>query len=123
MVLVDTCIWIFSLAGREPYGNALRSLLHRDEVARHDFIYGELMIGDNDGRKGMLADYLRLQHVPTVPHQEVMVLVEARRLHGIGLSWIDAHLLASSLVSQMRLWTADASLAAVAKDLGVAYQP
>jgi predicted nucleic acid-binding protein len=51
----------------------------------------------------------------------VVALVRARRLFGRGIGWIDAHLLASSLVSGARLYTADAPLAGVARDLAIAY--
>lgn len=122
MVLVDTCIWILSFAGREPYDSALRDLLRRDQAAGHDLIYGELLIGDNGGRKKLLANYRLLEHLATVAHDEVMILVEARKLHGRGLSWIDAHLLASTLVSHTKLWTADDLLAEAARDLGIAYE-
>jgi hypothetical protein len=48
-----------------------------------------------------------------------MDFVQDRRLHGRGLGWIDAHLLASALVGQMTLWTADAALRAIATELRI----
>src|SRR5215216_1740805 len=46
----------------EPSTNArkLDELLIRDEVSGHDFVYGELLIGDKVGRKAPLADYERM---------------------------------------------------------------
>ena len=44
------------------------------------------------------------------------------RLHGSGIGWVDAHLLASALVGRLRLWTTDPALATAAKELGVAYE-
>jgi predicted nucleic acid-binding protein len=44
-------------------------------------------------------------------------------LHGRGIGWIDAHLLASALLADATLWTADARLAALAGELGMAHQP
>lgn len=123
MVLVDTCVWILSFIGREPYRRTLDELLDREEVAGHELVYGELLIGDNGGRPKMLATYRQIFRTPTVAHEEVILLAEARKLHGIGLSWIDAHLLASALISHTKLWTADESLSDVAKRLGVAYLP
>jgi predicted nucleic acid-binding protein len=35
---------------------------------------------------------------------------------------VDVHLLASAIVERMQLWTADARLAAVARELGVGYE-
>jgi hypothetical protein len=51
MVLVDTSVWIRFLAGREPYATELDSLLERDEVAGHELVFGELLIGDKGGLK------------------------------------------------------------------------
>jgi hypothetical protein len=51
----------------------------------------------------------------------VVAFVRNRRIHGRGIGWIDAHLLASSLVGRLKLWTTDPRLMAAAKELGVAY--
>ena len=55
MVLVDTSVWIHSLANRAPFVNELDRLLSLDEVVGHEFVYGELLIGDRGGRKKLLA--------------------------------------------------------------------
>lgn len=123
MVLVDTSVWIRALSNRAPFAEELGRLLDLDEVAGHDLIYGELLIGDRGGRKKLLADYRRRIQVATVPHREVVALVEHRLLHGRGVGWIDVHLLASAMVSDTKLWTADPRLSAVAHDLGVDYRP
>jgi predicted nucleic acid-binding protein len=120
-VLVDTSVWIRFLSNRSPYASELDQLLGRDEVSGHDFVFGELMIGDLGGRTKLLANYEQMHQAPTVPHGEVVEFVRARRLHGRGIGWIDAHLLASALVADLRLWTADPRLAAAAKKLGVEY--
>ena len=121
MVLVDTSVWIRSLAGRSPYMAELDRLLGRDEVAGHDLVYGELLIGDRGGRRKLCAAYERMHQAGTVPHSDVVAFVRARGLHGLGLGWIDVHLLASAVVGRLQLWTADLSFSAVAKELGVAY--
>jgi len=56
-----------------------------------------------------------------VSHAEVLAFVRERELNGRGIGWIDAHLLASALVAQVTLWTADAALATIARELGIAY--
>jgi predicted nucleic acid-binding protein len=43
-------------------------------------------------------------------------------MHGRGIGWIDAHLLASALVADASIWTADGHLARLAGELGIAYQ-
>ncbi len=121
MVLVDTSVWIRFLSGRGPYAPALDELLSRGDVSGHDLIYGELLMGDPSGRRALLADFAAMHRAPTVSHAEVVVFVRQRRLHGRGVGWIDAHLLASALVGRLGFWTADARLAVVARELGIAY--
>jgi predicted nucleic acid-binding protein len=121
-VLVDTSVWIRFLSNRAPFAGELDGLLSRDEVCGHDFVYGELLIGDRGGRKELLANYERMDQAPVVPHLEVVAFVRDRKLHGRGIGWIDAHLLASALVGRLRLWTTDPALAMVARELGIAYE-
>jgi len=123
MVLVDTSVWIRSLAGRSPYGAQLDKLLARDEVVGHDLVYGELLIGDRGGRAKLLSAYERMHQATTIPHRDVVAFVQHRGLHGRGLGWIDVHILASAIVGRMQLWTADSQFSAVAGELGVAYKP
>ena len=54
-------------------------------------------------------------------HDDVVAFVQSRRLHGRGVGWIDAHLLASALVGRLKLWTTDPRLAVVAAELGIGY--
>ena len=121
-VLVDTSVWIRFLSNRAPYAARLDRLLDADEVSGHEFVYGELLIGDPGGRRVLLDEYRQMHQVPLVPHDDVARFVRERRLHGRGIGWVDAHLLASALVGAVRLWTIDAALTAVAKDLGVDYE-
>ena len=54
-------------------------------------------------------------------HDEVLEMIEVRGLYSRGLGWIDAHLLASALISDgYRLWTADKRLGDTANELDVA---
>jgi predicted nucleic acid-binding protein len=123
MVLADTSAWIRFLGNVSPYGEELDRLLERDEVAGHDLIHGELLIGDSGGRQELLSCYSRLHWIETISHAEAVSFVRARKLHGRGIGWIDAHLLASALVADVRLWTADRRLAELASVLGVGYRP
>lgn len=122
MVLVDTSVWIRFLAGREPYATGLDELLSRDEVAGHDMVFGELLLGARGVRTGLLESFLRLQQAATVSHDEVVEFVKARRLSARGVGWVDIHLLASAMVGKLPLWTADQHLAAVAKELRIAFK-
>ncbi len=121
MVLVDTSVWIRFLANRAPYAQELDRLLGRDEVAGHELVYGELLIGESGSRRKLLAAYERIRQVSTVPHSEVVEFVRNRNLHGRGVGWIDVHLLASTLVGRFYLWTADSRLSTMATEMGIAY--
>jgi predicted nucleic acid-binding protein len=122
MILVDTSIWIRALGGRQPFADELAKLLEIEDVAGHDLIYGELLIGDRGGRKKLLADYKHMFQAAVIPHSEVVAFVESRHIHGRGVGWIDVHLLASAIVDRLKLWTDDPRLSAVAHELAVDYR-
>ena len=122
MVLVDTSVWIRFLANRTPFAAELDRLLEIDEVAGHDLVYGELLIGDTVGRSQLLHSYNLIHRVAPVEHAEVAAFVRSHKLHGRGIGWVDAHLLASALVADTPLWTGDKHLATLAGELGIAYQ-
>lgn len=122
MVLVDTSIWIRSFRNRAPYAATLDALLDSEDVAGHPLVYGELLIGDRGGRELFLDLYQQMHQTGTVAHDEVVDFVRARKLHGRGIGWIDAHLLASALAERIQLWTADPRLGAIAGELGVSYE-
>jgi len=121
MVLVDTSVWIRSFANVTPYTSELGQLADTEDIAGHELVFGELLVGDRGGRQKFLRDYSLLYQAQSVPHGEVVELVRRRGLHGRGLGWIDVHLLASTLAERMQLWTADADLFEAAEALGVAY--
>lgn len=121
MVLVDTSVWIRFLANRVPHAQELDRLLAFDEVAGHELVYGELLIGNRGGRRDLLETYKQIYWASSVPHNEVVEFVRGRSLHGRGIGWIDVHLLASAMVGRLPLWTADTSLSAMAAELGVGY--
>ncbi|MGH9413078.1 MAG: type II toxin-antitoxin system VapC family toxin [Terriglobales bacterium] len=125
MILADTSVWIRHLADRESYRQDLHRLLQAGQVAGHEFVHGELLIGISTGRgrEPLLSWFARIPWVRTVAHDRVEEMVAARSLAGRGLSWIDAHLLAAALVAGCRIWTADAALAEAAKSLGVGWRP
>jgi predicted nucleic acid-binding protein len=119
MVLADTSVWIKFIANGAPYATELDRLLSVDEVAGHELVYGELLIGDRGGRRKLLTVYERIYQASFIPHLDVVAFVRDRDLHGRGVGWIDIHLLASAIVGRLRLWTADPRLAALANDFGI----
>jgi hypothetical protein len=122
MVLVDTSVWIRFLQNQSPFAARLDRLLGQGEVWGHDFVYGELLIGDRGGRRELLSDYALMHQAPIASHREIVQFVRERRLHGRGIGWVDAHLLASALIGNLALWTTDPRLAALASELDVAYE-
>jgi predicted nucleic acid-binding protein len=121
MVLVDTSVWLRFLSNREPYATGLQELLLAEQVIGHEMIAGELLIGDRGGRARLLHDYQLRPQATVLAHAEVVTFVDARRLHGRGIGWIDAHLLASAMVDRLRIWSAVSPVAAIAHELGITH--
>jgi predicted nucleic acid-binding protein len=85
-------------------------------------VIGELALGRLSQRRVVLENLSELPGVTVATHGEVMHLVEERRLFGQGLSLVDAHLLASVLLSpHTQLWTRDKKLGAAAAQLGLSF--
>ena len=116
MVLADTSVWIEHFRHREP---TLADRLSEGLVLMHPFVSGELACGNLKDRAGILSDLQALPQSRLASNEEVLQLIEDRRLWGRGLGWIDAHLLASALLSNCRFWTLDVRLAKTAGELGL----
>jgi len=116
MVLVDTSIWIKHLRKTEPQ---LVELLDQALVLMHPLILGELACGSLNNRTGILGHLGALPAAVSASDEETLGLIEDRRLWGRGIGWIDAHLVASALLANCRLWTADERLRRVCEDVGV----
>jgi predicted nucleic acid-binding protein len=116
VTLVDTSVWIdhFRRGSR-----LLSDMLEAGVVAAHPFVLGELACGTLQNRDEVLASLDALPSVPLLPDAEVRHLVEARRIWGLGLGWVDAHVLGSALVAGVSLWTLDRALSTVAAEVGV----
>jgi predicted nucleic acid-binding protein len=107
MVLADTSVWIGHFRGQEP---GLAPLLREGLVLTHPFILGELVCGNLKKRELTLAYLNSLPSAVTAQHDEAMGIVESRKLSGLGIGWIDTHLIASALLSGCALWTFDERL-------------
>ena len=111
MVLVDSSVWIghFRTANSE-----LRDLLADGLVLIHPFVIGELACGSMKNRKRILAYLNELPLAISAAHEEVLHLLDRQTLWSKGIGWVDAHLIASALLSDCRLWTLDARLRSAA---------
>lgn len=105
--LVDTSVWIDHFRKNEP---ALVELLSEASVLTHPFVLGELACGNLKKRAVILSNLEALPGAVPATHKECLRLIEDRKLWGRGIGWIDAHLLASALLSSCVLWTLDESL-------------
>jgi predicted nucleic acid-binding protein len=117
MILVDTSVWVDHLRQNIPL---LGDLLEAGEVTTHPFVIGELACGNLAKRTEILAYISALPQVKIAAHSEALHLVDAHKLHGRGIGWVDVHLLSSALLSSVALWTRDRKLHAVAKALNIA---
>jgi len=120
VILVDTSVWVDHLRR----GNStLRRLLDNGEVGCHSFVIGELASGTLRQRATILELLGELPAVPAAEDFEVLELIETRRLMGLGLGWVDAHLLAAALIADVSLWTLDKPLASTSQLLGIRAEP
>lgn len=86
----------------------------------HPFIVAELALGPLPNRKKSLLYLDLLPRARTAQQVEVRQLIESRSLHNRGIGLIDAHLIASALISPgVQLWTRDACMKRVSKPLGI----
>jgi len=117
VILVDTSVWVDHLRR----GNAgLRTLLDEAAVLTHPFIVGELACGNLRNRQEILRLLALLPGARIAEQDEVLGLLDGRRLYGRGIGWLDAHLLASAILSGVPLWTLDRRLGAVVSALKIA---
>ena len=85
---------------------------------------GEISLGNLKPRATTLAELNALPRVPVATPADVIDVIEDHRLYGTGIGYVDAHLLASTLLAPgTRLWTRDKRLDAAAERLGIAAKP
>lgn len=116
MILVDTSVWVDHF--RRGNDGLVRAL-EAGTVLGHPFVVGELACGSLRNRLGLLTLLTELPAATVGTHLEVMTFLEARRLMGRGLGYVDLHLLASASLDGVKLWTLDKRLAQAARALGV----
>jgi len=118
MVLVDTSIWISHL--RDDYPE-LKELLLEGKVVCHSFVIGELACGNLKNRREILSLMNALPMAIQAEHEEILRFIETHHLIGMGLGYIDVHLLASALLSGISLWTHDIPLIKASRKLEILF--
>ena len=117
MILADTSIWIDHLRSTNK---EMRKRLNQGHIVIHPFIIAELAIGSLQDRTKTLALLDLLPQVRVAQLSEVRLMIEARRLHNLGIGLTDAHLIASVFISlPTLLWTRDKRLRKAAEELGI----
>jgi predicted nucleic acid-binding protein len=118
MILVDTSVWINHLrAGHR----GLSALLNNAEVLCHPLVIGELACGNLKNRKMVLSLLQALPTAEIIEYQEILPFIETHKLMGLGLGYIDIHLLASAFLSHAQLLTLDRKLSQTASRFHLMY--
>jgi len=118
MVLVDTSVWVSHLREGEV---GLEKLLIDGEVICHPFIVGELACGNLKNRLEILTYLQSLPMTILAEDEEVLKFIENNQLMGKGLGYIDIHLIASAILTDVPVWTFDKTLDKIAKKIGINY--
>ncbi len=119
MVITDTSIWVTHL---RQGSRQLEKLLIDAEVMCHPFIIGELACGNLKNRNEIISLLQSLPMAPIIEFDEFIFFIERNQLMGIGIGFVDVHLLASAQLTGIPLWTADKRLKSAATKLDLAYR-
>ncbi len=121
MILVDTSVWVDHLRSHDA---SMSDLLDRQLVLTHPFVIGELAMGSFKQRDIVMEELQNLPQAMIGHGNEVLSFITHRKLFGLGIGYIDAHLLvAAQLTQDTFLWTRDKRLFDIAQSLSLAYQP
>ncbi|UZJ24874.1 VapC toxin family PIN domain ribonuclease [Rhodococcus antarcticus] len=119
-VLVDTSVWVDHLRTGNP---RLAALLEQSRVLIHPWVLGELALGGVIRNAEVSTLLGALPRAPLVSDSELVGFIQTQALHGRGVGYVDAQLLASTVLDpDAVLWSADKGLSAAAAELGVAHQ-
>jgi predicted nucleic acid-binding protein len=117
LILADTSVWIDHLRSGDQ---EMRKHLNQGQIAIHPFVIAELALGSLNDRTSTLALLDLLPQMRVALTDEVRAMIEARRLYGLGIGLVDAHLIASVFLNpSIVLWTRDKQLRKVAEALGI----
>jgi len=120
VILLDTSIWIDHLRQSDAQ---VVALLQADLVLAHPFVIGELACGNLKSRADILGLLSTLPQAGVALEHEVLFFIDRHKLMGLGIGYIDAHLLAATTLTEgAKLWTRDKRLDALAQQLDCAYK-
>ncbi len=117
MILADTSVWVDHFRKRDA---ALYRQLQRNAISIHPFVVAELVLGNLPDRQKTIASLDLLPMVKVAQMSEVRHMIEAHSLFQRGIGLVDAHLIASTLITPYTvLWSRDKRLRDVAETLGL----
>jgi predicted nucleic acid-binding protein len=118
LILLDTSVWVDHLRAGDQ---TVADLLEAGHVLLHPFVIGELALGHLRQRQIVLTSLQDLPRACVATDQEVLHFIERHGLAGLGIGYIDVHLLASTrLTAGSYFWTRDKRLSQTAERLGLA---
>ncbi len=89
----------------------------------HPWVTGELALGYLSRRSEIVELLHNLPQANVATEAEVLSMIESRQLFGRGIGYVDAHLLAATLLGPgARIWTRDERIAVIAEQIGLAAQ-
>ncbi len=117
MILVDSSVWI---AHFDAPNDVLFELLSMRKAGLHPFVLGEIALGHVRNRETLLIELRELPRLTVAEDDEVLTFIARHRLFGLGVGYVDAHLLAAAaIVPGCSLWTLDQRLRRAAQKLSL----
>jgi predicted nucleic acid-binding protein len=121
MILADTSVWADHF--RYPIGE-MEGLLASTMLVQHPYVTGELALGNFKDRQSALGFLRALPSARVASARDFLAFVDAARLHGTGIGFVDAHLLAACrLTPGTLLWSRDKRLERWAEAMNLAWSP
>jgi len=117
MILADTSIWIDHLRAKDT---ALSNYLETNFIVSHDYVIGEIALGSLGRRDVILNALDGLPKLKQASESEVRAMIERDHLFGLGIGYVDAHLIAAVRLSPgTRIWTRDKRLRQATERLNI----
>ena len=117
MILADSSVWADHMV--RPI-NRLDDVLGLNDIIIHPFVVGELLLGSPPQREVWRKRFGQLPQMLPVRHADLMGMIDDDRLFGVGIGYVDAHLVAATRgTAGCLLWTRDKRLRSVAARFGI----
>ncbi len=119
MILIDSSVWIDHFRNENK---VLSTLLLQGAVVMHEFIMSELAIGNFKNRKAILSLLDSIPKLSKLTHDEFIYFLEKNSFYGKGVGFIDIHLLGSTKLAGVKIWTLDKRLLKLARSQKLNYE-